>query len=145
MGAAIGKWLALAALAGAFGCARATEDTDTPGADKWEINLGVSAQRTAARWEYAAPDTDFNYGWGERTQLVLAIPHMLVREPGVDAQSGLGSATVAVKWRLIDQERAGFALALFPAYSWNLSSSAGRRGLANDGRSLVLPLVAGVR
>lgn len=145
MRAATGNCLALVALAGAFGCAHATEDTDTPGAGKWEINLGISAQRTATNWEYAAPDTDFNYGWGERMQLMLAIPHMLVREPGVDTQSGLGSATVGVKWRMVDQERAGFALALFPAYSWNLSSSAERRGLVDPGRSLLLPLVAGVR
>jgi hypothetical protein len=145
MRAAIGKGLARAALAGAFGCAHATEDTDTPGAGKWEINLGFSAQRTAASWEYAAPDTDLNYGWGEQAQLVLAIPHILLREPGVDAQSGLGSATVGLKWRMVDQEQAGFALALFPAYSWNLSSSAARRGLVDPGRGLLLPLVAGVR
>ncbi|MDL2353977.1 MAG: hypothetical protein QFF03_01835 [Pseudomonadota bacterium] len=145
MPAATRNWLALAALAGAFGCAHATEDTDTPGDGRWEINLGVSAQRTSTRWEYAAPDTDFNYGLGERVQLVLAIPHMLLREPGVDAVSGLGSATVALKWRMIDQEAAGVALALFPAYSWNLSRSAARRGLVEPGSSLLLPLVAGVR
>lgn len=145
MRARIGNVLALALLAGAPGCVHATEDTDTPGAGRWEINLGVSAQRTSARWEYAAPDTDFNYGWGERVQLLLAIPHMLVREPGVDAMSGLGSATVGLKWRMVDQEKAGVSLALFPAYSWNLSRSAARRGLVEPGSSLLLPLVAGVR
>jgi hypothetical protein len=145
MRAASGNWLALVVLAGASGCAHATEDTDTPGAGKWEINLGISAQRTATSWEYAAPDTDFNYGWGERAQWMLAIPRVLVHEPGVGARSGLGSATVGLKWRMVDQEQAGFALALFPAYSWNLSSSAARRGLTDLGRSLVLPLVAGIR
>jgi hypothetical protein len=123
----------------------ATEDTDTPGAGKWEINLGISGERTASSWEYVVPDTDFNYGWGERAQVVLAIPHVLLREPGVDRQAGLGSATVGLKWRLLDQEQAGFALAVFPTYSWNLSSSSARRGLADPSPSLALPLIAGIR
>jgi hypothetical protein len=138
-------WLAGLLLAGGLADAVATEDTDTPGAGNWEINLGVSGQRAGGTWEYVAPDTDFNYGWGDRTQVVLAIPHVMLREPGVDARSGLGSATVGIKWRLLDQEQAGFALAVFPTYSWSLSSRAARDGLADPGRSLVLPLLAGVR
>ena len=132
-------------LAAALAPAGATEDTDTPGAGKWEINLGVSGVRSGSRWEYAVPDTDYNYGWGEDAQLVLAIPRMLLREPGVGSRSGLGSATVGVKWRLYDHAPSGVALAVFPTYSWNLSSGAARRGLADPGRSIALPLVAGIR
>lgn len=133
------------ALAAACTGANATEDTDTPGAGKWEINLNVSGERSAAGWEYLAPETELNYGLGERAQLVFGIPYMVLRESGAAARSGFGSATAAVKWRLVDQEDAGFSLALFPAYTWNLSDSAARRGLVDPGRSLVLPLVAGVR
>jgi hypothetical protein len=124
--------------------AHATEDTDTPGARNWEINIGVSGERTAGSHEYAVPATDVNYGLSERTQLVLAIPHLMLREPGTDTRSGLGSATVGLKWRFLDEEQAGVALAMFPAYSWNLSSTSVERGLSDPGHSLLLPLVLGV-
>jgi hypothetical protein len=124
--------------------AEATEDTDTPGARNWEINIVASGERTAASRLYAVPATDVNYGLSERTQLVLAIPRLMVREPGTDTRSGLGSATVGLKWRFLDHEPAGVALAMFPAYSWNLSARSVERGLSDPGRSLLLPLVLGV-
>jgi hypothetical protein len=132
-------------LATSLAPAGATEDTDTPGAGKWEINIGVSGERSGSTWEYAVPDTDFNYGWGDNTQLVLAVPRILLHEPGVGPRSGLGSATVGIKWRLFEHAPSGIALAVFPTYSWNLSSNAARRGLADPGRSVALPLMAGVR
>ena len=135
----------LACIAGLAGSAGATEDTDTPGAGKWEINLGVSATRSGATWEYGLPDADINYGLGERMQLLLGGTRTSLREPGVPARTGTGSATVGLKWRLVDQEQAGFALALFPQYSWNPSSSAERRGIVEPGTSLVVPLLLGVR
>lgn len=123
----------------------ATEDTDTPGAGKWEINLGLSATRSGGTWEYGLPDADINYGLGERMQLLLGGTRTSLHEPGMPARAGTGSATVGLKWRLIDQDQAGFALALFPQYSWNPSSSAERRGIVEPGTSLVLPLLLGVR
>lgn len=141
----IGLLACLAGLAGAAAPAAATEDTDTPGAGKWEINLGVSATRSGSTWEYGLPDADINYGLGERMQLLLGGTRTSLHEPGMPARSGTGSATVGLKWRLIDQEQAGFALGVFPQYSWNPSSSAERRGIVEPGRSLVLPLLLGVR
>jgi hypothetical protein len=132
-------------LAGLLAQAGATEDTDTPGAGKWEINLAVSGERSGSSREYAVPDADINYGWGEHAQLVLAMPRMLLREPDVGSRSGLGSATAGIKWRLFEHAPSGITLAVFPSYSWNLSSSAARRGLADPGRSIALPLIAGIR
>ena len=123
----------------------ATEDTDTPGAGKWEINVAVSGEHSASSRSYTVPDSDINYGWGERTQLVLAVPRVLLREPGVDARAGLGSATLGLKWRFYEDARSGVALALFPTYGWSLSSRAVRAGLADPGRSIGLPLLAGIR
>lgn len=137
--------LILAVLLAACASVRATEDTDTPGPGRWEINLGFSASRTGAGWEYGAPDADINYGWGERIQLMLGASRIALHESGAPLQSGMGPATLGFKWRLLDQDRAGYALALFPKYAWNLSSSAQRRGLVTPGRSLLLPLLAGVR
>lgn len=124
--------------------AHATEDTDTPGARNWEINIVASGERTAGSREYAVPAVDVNYGLTERTQLVLGIPRLMLREPGADTRSGFGSATVGLKWRFLDLEPAGIALAMFPAYSWNPSANSVERGLSDPGRSLLLPLVLGV-
>lgn len=131
-------------LAGILPNAEAIEDTDTPGARNWEINIVASGERTADSRLYAVPATDVNYGLSERTQLVLAIPRLILREPGRDTRSGLGSATVGLKWRFVDLEPAGVALAMFPAYSWNLSARSVERGLSDPGHSLLLPLVLGV-
>jgi hypothetical protein len=139
-----GAWLAALLLAGMLSNARATEDTDTPGARNWEINIGVNGERTAGSRQYAVPAVDFNYGLTERTQLVLAVPHLILREPGTDTRSGAGSATVGLKWRFLDTEPDCIALAMFPAYSWNVSASSVERGLSDPGHSLLLPLVLGV-
>lgn len=137
--------LALALLAGASGAARATEDTDTPGHGKWEINLNVSGERTASGWEFVAPETEFNLGWGERTQLVLGLPYMTLREKDGGSRSGWGAPMVGLKYRLLDQEASGFSLAVFPMFSQSPSRNAVRRGLADPGANLVLPLIFGVR
>jgi hypothetical protein len=138
-----------AMLLGCLGCLAApvlaTEDTDTPGKGRWEINVGVSATRSGGNWEYGLPEGDINYGLGERMQLVLGGSRISVHEAGQASRSGTGSAVVGLKWRLIDQEQAGFSLALFPQYTWNPSSSAERRGVVEPGQSLALPLVLGLR
>lgn len=132
-------------LAAAHASCAATEDTDTPGAGNWEINLVVSGEHTASSRSYAVPASDINYGWGERTQLALAVPRVMLREPGMDARARFASATVGAKWRFFDDASSGVALALFPTYAWNLSGSAVRDGLADPGRSVAVPLLAGVR
>jgi hypothetical protein len=136
-------------LLGCLGCLAvpvlATEDTDTPGNGRWEINVGVSATRSSGVWEYGLPEGDINYGLGERLQLMLGGSRISLHEAGLPSRSGTGSATAGVKWRLIDQEQAGFSLALFPQYTWNPSSAAERRGVVEPGKSLVLPFVFGLR
>jgi hypothetical protein len=135
----------LACLGAVAAPAFATEDTDTPGPGKWEINIGVSATRSNGAWEYGLPEGDINYGLGERLQLVLGGSRVTVRESGMPSRSGTGRAVAGLKWRLIDQEQAGFALAVFPQYEWNPSSSSERRGVVDPGQSLTLPLVLGLR
>lgn len=134
--------LLLSSLAGG---AVATEDTDTPGAGGWEINLGVSGTRTEyGGWEYGLPEGDLNYGIGERGQLLLGGSRASLREPGRMALNGTGAAVTGLKWRLLDHERAGFSLAVFPQYVWTPSRKAERRGLVEPERSVILPLILGL-
>jgi hypothetical protein len=132
-------------LAGLAGGAAATEDTGTPGPGGWEINLGVSAARTDNDgWEYGLPAGDINYGIGERVQLLLGGSRVSLREPGSARVTGTGAAVAGVKWRLIDHERAGFSLAVFPQYVWTPSKDAERRGVVESERSLILPVIIGL-
>lgn len=132
-------------LAGLAGDAAATEDTDTPGAGGWEINLGVSGTRTGyGGWEYGLPEGDINYGIGERGQLLLGGSRASLRDPGRAALHGTGAAVTGLKWRLLDHEQAGFSLAVFPQYVWTPSRKAERQGLVEPERSVILPLILGL-
>lgn len=139
------RTLAALALAAAAASAAAVEDTGTPGNGKWEIKAGIGGQRSAGVWELSAPETELNYGLGERTQVFLGLQRIELRERGQDAISGWGSATAGVKWRFADQDTLGVDLGVMPTFSWNPSSGAERRGLVEPGRTIALPLLLGYK
>ncbi|QOL52296.1 hypothetical protein [Massilia litorea] len=139
------RWLAACLLLPCLaGGAAATEDTDTPGPGGWEHNIGISATRTAlGGWEYGLPEGDLNFGIGEHGQLLLGGSRLSLREPGAARLDGTGGAVVGLKWRLLDHEKAGFSLAVFPQYTWTPSKRAERSGLVERERSVILPLIVG--
>jgi hypothetical protein len=117
-----------------------TDDPDTPGAGKWEVNYAAILRRTPGRWEVAAPDVDMNYGWGERVQLKLDIPWVFARETGEPWKSGLGNANAGVKWRFIDADHAGYSVSTYPQVAWNTLPSSARRGITDTRREFLLPI-----
>jgi Putative MetA-pathway of phenol degradation len=119
-----------------------TDDPETPGDGRWEINLATIGGHTAGRWDIAAPDADINYGWGAHVQLKLDVPWSFVHASDDGWKSGLGSAVVGVKWRFVDSEDAGFSLSTYPQFTWNWLSSSTRRGISATGRQLFLPIEA---
>ena len=126
-----------------------TDDPGTPGAGKWEINIGAISSRTRGHRELAAPDADINYGWGEHIQLKADVPWVTARDDGQHSKAGLGAGNFGVKWRFVDEEGAGYALSTYPQYTRSLLRSSTRRGLTSSGHEFFLPLelsmdVAGV-
>jgi len=117
-----------------------TDDPETPGDGKWEINVGAIATHTRGRWEIAAPDADINYGWGDRVQLKLDVPRVTARDDGQHWKSGAGEGNAGVKWRFIDQEHAGFSLSTYPQYSRSVLDSSTRRGITGPGHQFFLPI-----
>ena len=101
-----------------------TNDPDTPGDGHWEINLAVSGAHSRAGWDLAAPDLDVNYGWGERIQLSVHLPWNHQRVDAGHWQSGAGPVEFALRWRFVDEERAGFAMAIQPHWARSWSSTA---------------------
>ncbi|HZX28324.1 MAG TPA: hypothetical protein VFF16_14730 [Telluria sp.] len=125
--------------------AGATEDTDTPGAGHWENNLGWSATRQQGAWRYGAPEAELNYGAGDRTQWLLGLPYVRVRDADGAKAAGPGDIVAGVKWRLVDETEHAPALAVFPQLSWNARASTAARRLEEPGYKLALPLIAGWR
>jgi hypothetical protein len=119
-----------------------TDDPETPGDGKWEINLATIWSRTSGRWDIDAPDADINYGWGEHIQLKLDAPLDVVHESGQAWKAGLGAPNVGVKWRFIDIEDAGFSMSTYPQYTRAWLNSSVNRGITPPGGQLFLPIEA---
>jgi hypothetical protein len=118
-----------------------TNDPDTPGPGAWEINVAATGAHAGGAWDIDAPDVDINHGVGERVQLSLHLPWSHRDVAGAWA-SGIGAAEFGVRWRFLDQSRAGIAVAVQPMWISSFSRAAERRGLASSNAEFVLPLQA---
>src|SRR5438270_9237421 len=104
-----------------------TDDPETPGNNKWEINIAaiILQRRTERLW--STPLLDINYGLGERIQLKAEIPWMVLQSrSGGQNQTGPGSANVGVKWRFLDRKRHGFAMSTYPQLEFRTSAASVR-------------------
>jgi hypothetical protein len=116
-----------------------TDDPDTPGNGNWEVNAAIIGAQHRQRWDLAAPDLDINYGWGEHVQLKVDLNWASAESDRGRRMSGLGATDFGVKWRLLDQDKSGFALSVYPQLLMNLSPSSSARGLTTDNSELFLP------
>lgn len=119
-----------------------TDDPGTPGAGRWEVNIAFTLDRTSASREIGAPLVDANYGWGERLQLKLEIPWIVEDEDVEGRRSGLGNPLLGVKWRFLDEDKAGVAVSTYPQLGFNLVSSSADKELVERGTSFLLPVSA---
>lgn len=113
-----------------------TDDPETPGNRRWEINAGATASVFDAATDAALPIADFNYGWGDRIQLKLEVP-VLVRFTQGTTQAEAGDGKFGVKWRFLDQEKHGINISTYPQLSFN---TPGPGRLVDPGTQLLLPL-----
>jgi hypothetical protein len=137
---AVALWLlALGSAHGQGGPPMITDDPGTPGAGKWEINLALAVEHRPGETSFDAPAIDFNYGIGDRIQLTLQGGPVLLKRSDHGAIGGLGGTEAAVKWRFIDDQKTGITMSMFPRVIFNISDSAARRGLAEDGTRFQIP------
>lgn len=76
-----------------------TNDTGTPGANNWEINLGATAEYGEEEKIYALPFFNANYGLGDDVQLKYEIAWILLKEISGETKKGLGNSVAGLKWR----------------------------------------------
>jgi hypothetical protein len=117
-----------------------TDDPGTPGDGKFEINLAIALEHRPGETSFDAPGIDINYGVGDRIQLTLQGGPVVLKRSEHGAIGGLGGTEAAVKWRFVDDQRTGITMSAFPRVIFNLSKSAARRGLAEDGTRFQIPL-----
>ena len=116
-----------------------TDDPGTPGNGKFEINLAVAFERRPSEIAFDAPAIDINYGVGENIQLTLQTAPVILKRRGHGAIGGLGGTEAALKWRFLDEEKAGVDVSMFPRVIFNIVQSSVRRGLSEDGTRVQLP------
>lgn len=117
-----------------------TEDPGTPGDGNWETNVAVTLEQTRKEREFAAPELDINYGYGDNVQLKLELPWVVIDDRGGHARSGLGNVELGVKWRFLEGA-SGLAMSVYPQLAFSPGSSSKDRGLV-DGNELILPVQA---
>jgi hypothetical protein len=117
-----------------------TEDTGTPGNNKWELDLTFQMESRRGEKAYQMPLLDLNYGIGDRVQLELQLPWILVTEDGHEVRSGLGNSLASVKWRFLDQGEGRWKVSTRPEIEFNNPTSSARRGVAAKGTGFLFPI-----
>jgi hypothetical protein len=128
-----------------------TDDSDTPGARNWEVNLVLDADVAPGQRTYDAPLIDVNYGVGDRLQLKYEVPYTLARTTGTDATGaevtqhshGLANSTVGAKYRFYDDDASGLSLAVYPQLVFRTPGAklVQEGGEAETATIAVLPLI----
>jgi hypothetical protein len=116
-----------------------TNDPGTPGNGNWEINLASMTTRSAGVTQWQIPQIDLNYGLGDRIQLTYEIPYVIQSGGGEPQASGWSNAFPGIKWRFLDQGEGGWQMSAFPQYETPGSTSAQRKGIAEEGSRFLLP------
>lgn len=118
-----------------------TDDPGTPGANKWELNIGWTAQHTPGSSLTGLPELDLNYGIGDRVEITYFVDYDDLQAKGVGSRWGFGDSELAVKWRFHDTGENGTLISVYPQVSFlTPGSHSDRRGLADAGTSYQLPV-----
>ena len=116
-----------------------TDDPGTPGNGHWENNFAIAFEHRPNEWLMDAPGIDLNYGWGDHIQLTLQTSLAILKRSDHGAVAGIGGTEAAVKWRFLDEEKAGVDMSMFPRIIFNVAQSSVRRGLSEPGTRFRIP------
>jgi hypothetical protein len=118
-----------------------TDDTGTPGNNKWEINVGGTSElRHPDERQFETPILDMNYGIGENIELSYQLPLLLTANRDEPSLMGLGDSVVGTKWRFLDEDKEDVSVSVYPQFTFNNPTSSVRRGLVAADQQFFLPL-----
>jgi hypothetical protein len=111
-----------------------TDDPGTPGDGNFEINIAAIESQRRNSWNLVGPDADMNYGWGEHIQLKLDMNWTTAHDAENGTEGGLGTTALGIKWRMLDGDQGGIAVATYPQVEL--------RSLNDQHKGLLVPLEA---
>lgn len=116
-----------------------TDDPDTLGAGRWEINLANIQLRTKDARSRSLPHLDVNYGLSDRVQLKYETGWVFANDPD-GVRSGLDNSLIGVRWRFADQEKTGVNISIYPQLQLENPTGSVARGIAEPGPNGFLPV-----
>jgi hypothetical protein len=116
-----------------------TDDPGTPGNGHWENNFSITFEHRPNEWLIDAPGIDLNYGVGEHIQLNLQTALTILKRSDHGGVAGLSGTELAVKWRFLDEDKAGVDMSMYPRIIFNVAQSSVRRGLSEPGTRFQIP------
>ena len=121
-----------------------TDDTDTPGANNWEINLGIHSESGGGEHRIEIPTIDVNYGMGDKLQLTYEVPYTFVKvndvtTGGSTTANGFGESIFGAKYRFYDNKDTGLSFAIDPQLEFRTPGASKR--VAENATGFILPLL----
>jgi hypothetical protein len=117
-----------------------TDDPGTPGNGNWEINVAYLQERNSLEQLSSFPHVDVNYGLGESIQVKFETGWVFANFSDSGSRSGLDDSLIGLKWRFLDQSKAGLNISIYPQVTVENSTGSVARGIAPPGPSLLLPV-----
>lgn len=123
-----------------------SDDTGTPGAGNWEINLGVYGDLTGGQRMVDLPTIDINYGYGDALQFSYTLPVVFTDQAQPDGRARnadgwrLGESEAGIKYRFYDDKETGLAFAIYPQVRFRTPGVG--KSVADGSTALVLPILA---
>jgi hypothetical protein len=118
-----------------------TDDPGTPGDGQWEIKVAYLEDHTAVASARGFPHIDLNYGLGDHIQLKYETGYLFVSGVNSDGvKRDVDDSLLGIKWRFLDQDKAGVDVSVYPQLDFVNSNRSVRRGIAEPGPNLLLPV-----
>jgi hypothetical protein len=117
-----------------------TDDPDTPGRNRWEINTAYTQSSTRSEDSVSFPHVDVNYGLGDRMQLKYEVGWLFVRPERQGWISGLDNSLIGVKWRFLGDEDSAFKMSVYPQHEFENATNSVQRGVAEPAANFLLPI-----
>jgi hypothetical protein len=126
-----------------------TDDPGVPDDGQYEINLSAHLDYAKAKQRLDLMLVDANYGivpviarYTVPTQIKFEFPVAVMREAGGTYTLGLGAARLGLKFNFYHDDRRGISVSVYPQVEFPATGSVSvRKGLADDGQTIIVPLL----
>lgn len=123
-----------------------SDDTGTPGANQWEVNVLATGEFAGDEHRIEAPLLDLNYGIGEDVQLKFELPYVFLAQRDAVADDGsivrahgVGDALLGLKYRFYDDKDNGLSFAVYPQVKFRTPGA--NKEVSDQKTTLIVPAI----